>query len=238
MTAPVINQQLEIVNNEQYVELPRDLLGSYTDFTVLVRFKVNLSGFTSYVQYNPVTLCSVEDEFSLDLYAGQPALLFTDAGGAQASEGATASIAGNIEHVAAAVYDSAAQTISLYLDGALLSSSTFGTIGTAPQQTLNPFRIARRDSFLSNLFDTIVYEVRFYKDILSLSEIQNYTDWPTYNGGLVFFVGGDATRDAQSGELTQIEFADVPEARREELRRIIVKYKPIHSWGALLITSS
>lgn len=35
-------------------------------------------------------------------------------------------------------------------------------------------------------------------------------------------------------EITAISIIDLPYSRQEELRRLIVKYKPIHSWGILL----
>jgi hypothetical protein len=54
-------------------------------------------------------------------------------------------------------------------------------------------------------------------------------DWP-----LVFFVGGDATRDG-SGALTEIQLADVPLIQEQAFKRIILKYKPIHSWAGLII---
>lgn len=55
-------------------------------------------------------------------------------------------------------------------------------------------------------------------------------DWP-----LVFFVGGDATRDG-SGALTNIDIATVPLLQRSSFRRLILKLKPAHSWGGLIIT--
>jgi hypothetical protein len=54
-------------------------------------------------------------------------------------------------------------------------------------------------------------------------------DWP-----LVFFVGGDATRDG-SGALTEIESVDIPQEQESAFKRIILKYKPIHSWAGLII---
>jgi hypothetical protein len=53
--------------------------------------------------------------------------------------------------------------------------------------------------------------------------------WP-----LIFFVGGDATRDG-SGFLTDIQAAEVEQLRREELIRLIIKYKPLHSWCGLIV---
>lgn len=56
--------------------------------------------------------------------------------------------------------------------------------------------------------------------------IQGY--WP-----LVFFIGGDATRDV-SGALTSIDFAYIPFDRRAELINLIVKFKPMFSWCGLI----
>ena len=53
--------------------------------------------------------------------------------------------------------------------------------------------------------------------------------WP-----LIFFVGGDATRGG-GGELTDIELADVPAEQEQEFKRIILKFKPMHSWAGLVI---
>jgi hypothetical protein len=70
--------------------------------------------------------------------------------------------------------------------------------------------------------------------------------WP-----LIFFIGGPATFSTAvlpagssilpagssilpaSGELLTIEDAVIPEGRREELVRLIVKYKPIRTWAIL-----
>lgn len=54
--------------------------------------------------------------------------------------------------------------------------------------------------------------------------------WP-----LVFFIGGPATRDPITDELTDIEFAEIPVSRRDEIVSLIVKYKPAHSWCGLLV---
>lgn len=67
---------------------------------------------------------------------------------------------------------------------------------------------------------------------LLLIEYEIPTDsgyWP-----LMFFVGGDSTRNA-SGELTEIEIAQIPIERRLEFRRIILRYKPMCSWGGLIV---
>lgn len=55
--------------------------------------------------------------------------------------------------------------------------------------------------------------------------------WP-----FIFFVGGDATRDPGTGELTEIMQGFVPAEQKEEFENIILAYKPIHSWAGLIIT--
>ena len=54
--------------------------------------------------------------------------------------------------------------------------------------------------------------------------------WP-----LIFFVGGDATRDPVTGELTSIDIAPVAIERRLEFRRIILRYKPMAAWAGLVV---
>lgn len=57
----------------------------------------------------------------------------------------------------------------------------------------------------------------------------NPDDWP-----MVFFVGGDAIRDG-NGELTSIAQATVPAIQENEFKRLVLKFKPIHSWAALIL---
>lgn len=53
--------------------------------------------------------------------------------------------------------------------------------------------------------------------------------WP-----FIFFVGG-AAEFAVDGSIVSIEFVDIDDARRLELREIILKYKPAFTWGVLLV---
>jgi hypothetical protein len=55
--------------------------------------------------------------------------------------------------------------------------------------------------------------------------------WP-----LIFFVGIDATFDPVTHAITSISSYGVPGERRVEFRRIILRFKPMHSWGALIVT--
>lgn len=52
--------------------------------------------------------------------------------------------------------------------------------------------------------------------------------------GLIFFIGGPAVRDSITDELISIETVLLPVSRQEELTRLIVKYKPLHSWCGLI----
>lgn len=54
--------------------------------------------------------------------------------------------------------------------------------------------------------------------------------WP-----LIFFVGGPATRDS-NGRITAIEYAGISSARRNDLKKIILTYKPMHSWCVFIDT--
>ena len=57
--------------------------------------------------------------------------------------------------------------------------------------------------------------------------------WP-----MLFFVGGEATRDPVTGELTNIDIAPVAIERSLEFRRIILRYKPMASWAGLVVVYS
>lgn len=53
--------------------------------------------------------------------------------------------------------------------------------------------------------------------------------WP-----MVFFVGGIATRDPVTNELVNINIVFLDEEKRDEIVRLIIKYKPLHSWCVLV----
>jgi hypothetical protein len=75
----------------------------------------------------------------------------------------------------------------------------------------------------------------YFEKIKATDRIYTITDdsdyWPYF-----FFVGGDATRDPVTHELTNIDFANVPHNRRSEFRRLLLKLKPAQSWAGLIIT--
>lgn len=68
---------------------------------------------------------------------------------------------------------------------------------------------------------------------LGIDAVYEVPDDPGY-WPLIFFVGGPATFD-EYGYLDEIEPYSVPNQRRLEFRRIILKFKPMHSWGGLIV---
>ena len=59
------------------------------------------------------------------------------------------------------------------------------------------------------------------------------TTWP-----MIFFIGAPgAARDLGTGELVSIAPAQIPISRKDELIRLIVKYKPIYTWCGLVAES-
>lgn len=57
--------------------------------------------------------------------------------------------------------------------------------------------------------------------------------WP-----LIFFIGGEATRDPVTGALTRIEIAPVAIERKAEFKRLILRYKPMAAWAGLVVVWS
>lgn len=53
---------------------------------------------------------------------------------------------------------------------------------------------------------------------------------------MIYFVGGDATRDPVTDELTAIESGLVTNERRAELVTLILEYKPLMAWCGLIVT--
>lgn len=54
--------------------------------------------------------------------------------------------------------------------------------------------------------------------------------WP-----FVFFIGGDATRDPITHELTAIETVQIPKEREQEFKNLILLIKPAQTWAGLII---
>lgn len=84
------------------------------------------------------------------------------------------------------------------------------------------------DSYFGNPDSNFGSHLELQRDKI-VYEVPSSEDWP-----FVFFVGGDAIRDG-SGFLTDIDSATVPIEQESVFKRIILKYKPIHSWAGLII---
>jgi len=54
----------------------------------------------------------------------------------------------------------------------------------------------------------------------------------------VFFIGGDATRDPVTHQLTNIETVTLLDSRRSEFEKLILKIKPVHTWAGMMIDYS
>lgn len=52
---------------------------------------------------------------------------------------------------------------------------------------------------------------------------------------LIFFIGESAVRNATTNAIESITAAQIPISRRNELVRLIVKYKPLHTWCGLIV---
>lgn len=52
--------------------------------------------------------------------------------------------------------------------------------------------------------------------------------WP-----LIFFIGKSVTRD-EYGNIIEIEHIDVSDGRRQAMKQLILKFKPLHSWGLMV----
>jgi hypothetical protein len=67
------------------------------------------------------------------------------------------------------------------------------------------------------------------KELIEYPTVFDDEYWP-----FVFFVGGEATRNAQ-GELTDIEYAVIPREKMDYAVSLIAKIKPMHTWCGFLV---
>lgn len=74
----------------------------------------------------------------------------------------------------------------------------------------------------------------YFAKIVGYDKTYEVTDDPDYWGSF-FFIGGDATRDPITNELTDIANANVSNSRKDEFKRLILKLKPSQTWAGLLI---
>jgi hypothetical protein len=89
------------------------------------------------------------------------------------------------------------------------------------------------DELLAQCGEALAFAGQFDSIRLEAIDYEVPTDpgyWP-----LIFFVGGAATRDPVTDELTEIEIAPIPIARKSEFQRIILTFKPMFSWAGLIV---
>jgi hypothetical protein len=72
-------------------------------------------------------------------------------------------------------------------------------------------------------------KIKTHDRVYEITNDQDY--WPYF-----FFIGGDATRDPVTHEITEIANANVQANRKDEFKRLILKLKPAQSWVGLLIS--
>lgn len=107
----------------------------------------------------------------------------------------------------------------------LVNGSVFEQSPAITMQAGGAFAFAGNGDAVAGRFDSLNREPIIY-EIPTDPE-----DWP-----FVFFVGGEATRDPITDELTAIEQGFVPNERRSEFETIILSIKPTYTWAALIIT--
>lgn len=77
---------------------------------------------------------------------------------------------------------------------------------------------------LCGYFETFIIQEKVY----SVPDDSDY--W-----GAFIFIGGDATRDPVTHELTNIELVEIDESRKTDFETIILKIKPANVWAGLVI---
>lgn len=85
-------------------------------------------------------------------------------------------------------------------------------------------------AFAGNQFASAGY----FEELQQIDKIYQITDdpdlWPYF-----FFVGGVATRDPGTNELTAIDYAQIPIEREQEFKTLLLQIKPAQSWAGLII---
>jgi hypothetical protein len=68
----------------------------------------------------------------------------------------------------------------------------------------------------------------------TVDEIAVYYSPPKPYWSLIFFVGGDVTRN-DDGSIANVAVVSVPAARRQELHRLILRIAPMGIWAAMMV---
>ena len=98
------------------------------------------------------------------------------------------------------VYDAAARTLDVYLNGALDNGTQIGTVASAQQNSALNVNIGRRAGAVGYAFNGTIDEVRIYNRALSPAEIQLDMQLPVTGGGAPS--PADASAPSAPGTLT------------------------------------
>lgn len=127
---------------------------------------------------------------------------------------------------------SSSGNVNFYLDGVKVGATVPGFTFGATATTLHVG--ARQDGF--RYTNGTIYDAKLFATEYSLTQINDYIkDQVLRWWSMIFFVGGEVTRDPVSNKIVAIEFVNVPIQNRKALHQLILKYKPLHSWAALAI---
>lgn len=88
---------------------------------------------------------------------------------------------------------------------------------------------ANGDNAFANVSNAMAGIISVFETTYKYFLPSNEAAWP-----FIFFVGG-AAEFSGTGELIHIERVEIDEARRLEIREIVLKYKPAFTWGVLII---
>lgn len=100
----------------------------------------------------------------------------------------------------------------------IVNGDKFRTVNNYIAVAGGPNASAGNTGFVAGIFDGVLTEKIEYQSP------SNPKDWP-----LIFFIGGDATKDGD--KITSVETVFESKSLRNEYLKIILKYKPLHVWA-------
>lgn len=87
------------------------------------------------------------------------------------------------------------------------------------------------DIYAGNTVAVAGYFEEFFRTAIEYITPTDSDVWP-----FCFFVGGDATFNGVTGEITSIDQGFVPRSQRKQLEDIILKFKGLYTWCGLIVT--
>lgn len=121
--------------------------------------------------------------------------------------------------------------VTVYANSPVADPALF-TTSSASATTGNNDAIFNKDLAVfggANGFMLVNGPIYYNQDLVIYTPPVDPIYWP-----MVFFIGGDATFDV-GGELLTIEKVQIPISRKVEFIRLIIKYKPLHSWAGVAV---